>query len=549
LVMGRKRPRGFEQHRSWAACFLSDVSDPSDTLMHHLARLQQAYLSRLPPALATDAALSFALDGGRDAALNRLAHLFDARWRRQHLAPETAKAVSRALAGPNPQGQCWKGWRLSGFGETQVCGPKAAIAHAASIIAAFRKMWRTPVVCEAVPHTILRPPGGSLLAAHIDSGSLLDMYTACQRLLDAGAASPIDWAREHGCQSLVHWEGARACRATSRDGAHTCGLSQLTTARYFVLLSMLHPDHFHVAVPPPKTVDPRASMTGSAAAYDPNALTVDTSAELHALLPRVAEAAVAQFVAKGGPIFAPFFHAAVLAALNETLNALEEGVRPPVGGATARWLDTLQTLGKLETLRRHCATHRDDALGPVVATPMCPPVESAQEPPICITWLRGWPHMANSGGVRLTFNPRLQPRPKPGLAGQRAMDHYETERQRSVRRVLLMARGKYDTIRGDPALRLPIAGGAVHSHPEQEEAMHRNFDRRAYATLKELQAYDTLTAQMNAAAAEELRCECEAAATSQGGRQARKKQKAANKGQVDTQAKKEAKKSKKKERG
>ena len=30
-------------------------------------------------------------------------------------------------------------------------------------------MWACGVVCEGVPHTILRPPGGASLAAHIDS--------------------------------------------------------------------------------------------------------------------------------------------------------------------------------------------------------------------------------------------------------------------------------------------------------------------------------------------------------------------------------------------
>jgi hypothetical protein len=34
------------------------------------------------------------------------------------------------------------------------------------------------------------------------------MYTACRELLAAGRGWPADWAAAHGCQALVHWEGA-----------------------------------------------------------------------------------------------------------------------------------------------------------------------------------------------------------------------------------------------------------------------------------------------------------------------------------------------------
>ena len=66
---------------------------------------------------------------GRAGAQARLAMLFDATSRKELLGPDRAKAVFKALAGPNPQGQCWKGWRQSGFGETQLSGPKAAVQH------------------------------------------------------------------------------------------------------------------------------------------------------------------------------------------------------------------------------------------------------------------------------------------------------------------------------------------------------------------------------------------------------------------------------------
>ena len=495
---------GFAQHRSFAAAFC-DAHD-ADALMHNLVRLEQAYLSRLPAALAADAKLTFNLAGGRGAALERLANLFDAPWRRRSLPPETAKAVSRALAGPNPQGQCWKGWRLSGFGETQVCGPRAAIAHGPAIIDTFRAMWGTEVVCEAVPHTILRPPGGSALAAHIDSASLLEVYVACKRLLAAGTVSPTDWAREHGCQALVHWEGARPSTIASKDGAHTCGLSSLTTSRYLVLLSMLHPAHVHGAIPPPAALDKRAAgvaESGEGKSYDPHALHVDASAELAPLIARASEPVVARFIAKGGPVFVPFFDPPVLAALNEALDFLERGVSPPSASATARWLEALRSGRRLEPLRAYCAKlHASDPLGPVKATPMCPPAEAdSKRSPICISWLRGWPHMAKPGGVRLTFAPGLQPLPRSA----RALEHYEAERRRSFGRTVLMAEGKYEQIRAHPEFKRPIAGGAVHSHPEQEEQMHRDYDRRAYATLPELQKYEALTSKMNSTALGGLR--------------------------------------------
>lgn len=498
---------GFAEHRSFAACFC-DEGD-SHALMHHLTRLEQAYRSRLPAELAAETSLLFALSSGRDAALQRLANLFDAQWRKRHLPPETAKAVSKALAGPNPQGQCWKGWRLSGFGDTQVCAPAAAIAHGAAIIRAFGKMWGTAVVCEGVPHTILKPPGGSELAGHIDSGSLLEMYLACQHLLAAGLSSPVDWARKHGCQALVHWEGARPSRAASRDGAHTCGLSQLTTARYLVLLSMFHPNHTHADVPTPSTVDGRAATLASEKServFDPHAIAVDATAELAALLPRAQEPTVARFIAKGGPVFAPFFHGRVLAALNQALAFVEHGVHPPTGGSTARWIEAVNASGRLEAMRAEGAAQRaTESLEAVAVAPMCPPAGGDDKAPICVSWLRGWPHMAKRGGVRLTFVPGLQPQPTASAAGLRALECYEAERRRSVGRALLMAKAEYAKIRADPVLGRPIAGGSVHSHPEHEEQMHRDYDRCAYATLPELEEYDRTTEEMNSSAAAALR--------------------------------------------
>lgn len=516
-------PDVFATHRNFGAIAYAAVKD--DHLMHHLVRLEQNYRSRLPPSLAADASVSFGLDFGLAAAKERIANLFDPQWRKANLSPDHAKHVFRALSGPNPQGQCWIGWRRSGFGETQVSGPQPAVRDIQAIVAAFQRMWGREVVCEAVPMTILRPPGGSALDGHIDSGSMLEMYVACEKLLAAGRASALDWAVEYGCQALIHWEGARPDCVRNKASGHTCGLSQLTTARYLVLLSMMHPDHIHEAVPPPKTttrisaVDqatkepPKATASSSKvksfstevpSSADPHALDVDTDAEWAALSPRASDPRVARFLGKGGPVFAPFFDKSVLGALNEALACFERGVNPPVGGATSRWIDKLKARGKLEALLTVCARHAEPGvLRPVVHAEMCPAPEArgAARPdtnmPYCISWLRGWPHEAKPGGMRLTFVPGLQPRPKASAVGLRAMEHFEAERSRTVQRALLMRKGEYATIRADPKLSRPLAGGAAHSHPEQEERMHRDCDQRAYATLSELEAYDAFTRSLN----------------------------------------------------
>ena len=155
----------------FGACPL-DNDGGDEHLLHHLTRLEQAYRSRLPPSLAEAEHVGFNLAHGRPGAQARLAMLFDAPARKERLGEESAKAVFKALAGPNPQGQCWKGWRQSGFGETQVSGPRAAVRHAEAIVAAYSGLWGCDAVCEGVPTTILRPPKSSALAAHVDSGAL-----------------------------------------------------------------------------------------------------------------------------------------------------------------------------------------------------------------------------------------------------------------------------------------------------------------------------------------------------------------------------------------
>ena len=76
-----------------------------------------------------------------------------------------------------------------------------------------------------------------------------------------------------------------------------------------------------------------------------------------------------------------------------------------------------------------------------------------------------------------------------------------------MRRAQLMQRGEYAAIRADAELRKPLAGGAVHSHPEQEEQMHRDYDRRAYASSEELETYDALTRRLNEQALAAMRAE------------------------------------------
>ena len=364
-------------------------------------------------------------------------------------------------------------------------------------------------------------------------GSLLELYVACHQLIRAGTPTGRAWAARHGCQSLVHWTGPPAAPPDKQD-ACTYGLAGLSVPRFFAFLSLFHPDHLHGAdatggttatkrapFAPPKTCDPRAT----APAADPHALHVDCEAERAALLPRASEPAVARFLAKGGPVFCPFFDKAALDTLNQVLAALEPrdgGRPPPPGGSTARWLAKLEACGKLAELREALqAAPRSD--GPVVAAPMIPAAggggggahgggdscggTGGGRYPICITWLRGFPHMANAGGLRLTFVPCLLPRPPATVAGLAAMERIEAERRRTVRRAQLMQRGEYAAIRADAELRKPLAGGAVHSHPEQEEQMHRAYDARVYAKPDELAAYDALTRRLNEEALAAMRAE------------------------------------------
>ena len=87
------------------------------------------------------------------------------------------------------------------------------------------------------------------------------------------------------------------------------------------------------------------------------------------------------------------------------------------------------------------------------------------------------------------------------------MQRIEAERHRTVQRSLLMRKGEYAAIREHPELSKPLAGGATHSHPEQEEQMHRDYDRRAYASSEELEAYDALTRRLNEQAVAAMRVE------------------------------------------
>lgn len=85
----------------------------------------------------------------------------------------------------------------------------------------------------------------------------------------------------------------------------------------------------------------------------------------------------------------------------------------------------------------------------------------------------------------------LLPVPPNTPTGRQALQRIEAERRRTVGRAKLMAAGRYDEIRADAQFSRPAAGGAVHSHPEREEAMHRDYDRRAYSTAVELANAET----------------------------------------------------------
>ena len=53
------------------------------------------------------------------------------------------------------------------------------------MVGALKRLWGTDCVCEAIPLTILRPPGGGPLFGHIDSG---EPHVSCA--CPAGLALP-----------------------------------------------------------------------------------------------------------------------------------------------------------------------------------------------------------------------------------------------------------------------------------------------------------------------------------------------------------------------
>ena len=132
---------------------------------------------------------------------------------------------------------------------------KAAVSHVEAIVAAYTSVWGGEAVCEGLPTTILRPPKSSPLSAHIDSGSLLELYVGCRQMLRARTPTAQAWAARHGCQSLVHWAGPPS--APQKQDACTYGLAGLTVSRFFAYLSLFHPDHLH-------GVDASTSTTASA---------------------------------------------------------------------------------------------------------------------------------------------------------------------------------------------------------------------------------------------------------------------------------------------
>jgi len=79
--------------------------------------------------------------------------------------------------------------------------------------------------------------------------------------------------------------------------------------------------------------------------------------------------------------------------------------------------------------------------------------------------------------MRVTVVTGMQP-----LKGASAIESHRKEMRRGIRRTRLLLQGRVETIKNDPDLMRPFAGGIVHTHTETEFNLYPHF-RNAYATL------------------------------------------------------------------
>eukprot|EP00940_MAST-03C_sp_MAST-3C-sp2_P002138 g2138.t1 len=467
--------------------------------------------------------------------------LLDASWRKKYLSKPENVAVRAAFNGlGNAQFHPYKGWRLSGFGITShMHGLKFCVyhEHLSALRDAAAQVLQIPsrnVVSVGLPILIVKPPSKSKssgLKSHIDSGSLLDMYNVASSLHSQELSDMLQWARRWGIQSLAHVSGATA----SDSGGHTMGLRYLNISRYLTLLTLFHYNAPHPSVPTPqhavskKATGVRVSqpeqvaalLKGDAvAATTPSHLDVleDITAKIARKIPNKG-AHKARYEKSGGPQFVDFFAPSVLEALNSVLRVIErlseslwetstsfsaftlsflrhvrsifESDRStPKDIQAAQWLMSAHLAGLLEPMLPKSKTHaramrafghRNGRFVAVSESRMTP---TSSNGAYVVAWPKGTPHRVAPTGetMRMTLVTHMQP------LGESAeiIEKQKLELDRTLRRAMLLAAGKIDTIRKNPELMRPFAGGIVHRHTETEFEIHPHF-KSMYADTAELQ--------------------------------------------------------------
>jgi hypothetical protein len=151
---------------------------------------------------------------------------------------DDAKLVQHARQGAafSAQGNTYRGMILSGFSFlSHVYGLRFVWELLPAVFEALRAHTSgDPLHLTGLPHLIIKPPRtGTMLAAHVDGGSLKTMLDRCHDVLRATDPTErtVDaWVRQFGFQSLVHIVGS---------SGHTSILGPMTVARYALVLSMI----------------------------------------------------------------------------------------------------------------------------------------------------------------------------------------------------------------------------------------------------------------------------------------------------------------------
>jgi len=463
-------------------------------------------------------------------------HFLDPQWRKKHLTKRQSMQIRAGFdGGGSARFNPWKGLRLSGFGITShLRGLKFCIEAMPTLRTATARIFGTSernAIPSLPPSLILKPPSlsrGSGLNAHVDRGSLEDMYRACTVMLHGGHVGFGQWTKKFGVQVLAHVQGARI----KNPGGHTHGFANFDIRRYLCLLTMFHPECPHPAVSTPKmtkkgktTKNKRGgdSRQASKALNDPESIStpevpkgiqkslLDVNAKL--ILSSRQKAFSQQFSNDpGGPVFVPFFDPGVITAINAALYLLDHpslaigmkasdaveqfskiahsnlegkkelekvGISSKSLKAAAQWLGAVASSGRLTYLlptsqSRHIAARRDEtgAFSPVKDVKICP--KKLESKAYLAIWPSGTPHYVAPSGpnerITLVTNMHLR---------DSITQHHANEMDRVLDRLDLLLQDRHQELRANERLMRPFHGGIVHTHTETEIDIFPHF-RKIY---------------------------------------------------------------------